>query len=131
MARDTCTFCGKDLALFKTIYAVEGALYCCKQCAIESKHEGIVANAYDEAAAWFNECAEEVNPHDIGITPPKKCYWHAYNRHEDTTSILKSTLNDRGKVVDITLVNWFNGEPIPAIVRAYVMQDTNGGDKDE
>lgn len=111
--KDTCAYCGNDLSLFKTIYAVTGELYCCKDCAVSSKREGIVANAHDEATAWFDECAEEVNPRDIGIDMVsfKVRYWSAYNKHDDLTTVFKTTLDDWKLVSDVRVVGWYNGEP--------------------
>lgn len=54
--KDVCSVCGKELARRKTIWAVEGSLYCSRKCV---KH-----NYTDLQIA---EIAEEVNPIDIGI----------------------------------------------------------------
>ena len=113
MAKDTCAYCGNDLSLFKTVFAVEGALYCSKDCAILRKKEDIVAAAHDEATEWYDANAEEVSTKDIGISNAnfKERYWSAYNKYEDLTAVFKTTLDDWDLVADVKVMGWYNGEP--------------------
>lgn len=58
-----CAACDTDLATCKTIWAAEGILYCSRECGILD-----FSNEYKEdAEKHFDEVAEEINPHDIGI----------------------------------------------------------------
>lgn len=64
---DVCMYCEKDLRAVDEIHAVEGLLYCSKECAIKAQTEIIIASAEDAATEWYNDCAEIVTPKDIGI----------------------------------------------------------------
>ena len=64
---DVCMYCEKDLRTVDEIHAVEGQLYCSKECAIKAQTEVIIASAKDTAQEWYDDCAEIVTPKDIGI----------------------------------------------------------------
>lgn len=64
---DVCALCHKDLRTVNEIHAVEGQLFCSKECAIEMQTNIIVMSARDTATEWYNDCAEVVTPKDIGI----------------------------------------------------------------
>ena len=69
---DMCAACDIDLATCETIWAAEGALYCSRECGIH----GFKVAYGDEAEKHFDEVAEEINPHDIGIgKDTEECEW--------------------------------------------------------
>lgn len=64
---DHCAHCGTLLNTCEEIHAVEGILYCSKECAIYSRINEMVLNAKECASEWYNDCAEIVSPNDIGL----------------------------------------------------------------
>ena len=64
---DCCAQCNKPLSGCDEIHAVEGSLYCSKECAIDARMELIINSAKEQAAEWYNDYAETVTPADIGI----------------------------------------------------------------
>lgn len=67
---DVCMLCGEQ---FKTneVHAVEGMLFCSKKHAIVYKL--LNGSNIDEAAHWYRDYAEIVNPADIGIETKYSC----------------------------------------------------------
>ena len=119
-----CMYCDNDLSRFETVFAVEGALYCSRDCAILKKQEDIVAAANDEATEWFEACAEEVSTRDIGIEPMRDFYWHVYSEFENITAVFKNKVDSNGHVVDTSVVGWFHGKPTALKLAKFI---ENGG----
>lgn len=67
-----CERCGIDLSTVDEIHAVEGQLYCSKECAIINQAEIIIASAKDAAIEWYDACAEVVAPEDIGLREDRR-----------------------------------------------------------
>lgn len=65
MSMTRCPRCGKMLALQETVQAMDGLLYCSRDCAIRDKAEELKTQVYDLAKEYFDEHAEEVATKDI------------------------------------------------------------------
>lgn len=67
---DVCMLCGEQ---FNTdeVHAVEGMLFCSKACALG--HKVFIGADMAEAAQWYEDYAEIVNPVDIGIETKYSC----------------------------------------------------------
>ena len=64
---DHCAHCDTLLNTCEEIHAVEGKLYCSKECAINGRIDEIVLNSKEVAIEWYNDYAEVVSPAEIGI----------------------------------------------------------------
>ena len=64
---DCCVKCKKQLNSCEEIHAVEGMLYCSKECAINAHIEFIMNCAKELACKWYNDYAEVISPADIGL----------------------------------------------------------------
>ena len=67
---DVCMLCGEQ---FNTdeVHAVEGMLFCSEACALGYKV--FIGADMDDAVRWYEDCAEIVNPADIGIETKYSC----------------------------------------------------------
>lgn len=65
--KDVCAHCNRPLVECDEVHAVEGYLFCSKDCAINSCIDQVIDSAKEHAAEWYNAYAEIVTPADIGI----------------------------------------------------------------
>lgn len=63
-----CKRCHMDLSKVEEVHAVQGDLFCSKDCAIAHIEVTIVRSAHKRACDIYNNCAETVLPSDIGLT---------------------------------------------------------------
>lgn len=64
---EPCRYCGKNLVNNEEIHAVEGSLYCSKDCAVNSRITETIYFARAKAEEWYNDMAEIVSAADIGL----------------------------------------------------------------
>jgi len=62
-----CARCNKPLRHARYVHAVEGLLYCSKECAVEALTKEIIETAKDAAIERYLDGSELVNPEDIGL----------------------------------------------------------------
>lgn len=62
-----CKHCHMDLSKVEEVHAVQGDLFCSKECAVEHIADTIVRSATKRAFDIYNNCAETVLPSDIGL----------------------------------------------------------------
>ena len=62
-----CKHCHMDLSKATEIHAVQGDLFCSKDCAIDHIKITIVRSAHKRALDIYENCAETVLPGDIGL----------------------------------------------------------------
>ena len=84
-----CAYC--DEKLTGEIHAVEGLLFCCKECAVLYKQDIITAAAIVEATEWYDMNAETVMAEDIGIDDEDELTECSWCEEEYEESELKQT----------------------------------------
>lgn len=124
MTENNCMYCGSDLVGVKEIHVVEGMNFCCKDCAITAKAEGIIAGAWDEANEWYNEGAEIVTPEDIGIV--HKNIWTVYSAEADLTFIMMSEYRDKdfNELKCTTVTGFYHGRPDDEATEEFMNKPT-------